>query len=143
MFEFWDKKHIKKTAKEHQCGYCFITIPAGSECFHEAGKPDYDDFYSRYLCPRCSELLDCNPNDLFHDGEYLQEFGIALGELDLTECPTCGSKSTYSEDMSEDGLVLHCICEMCDTKYDVDISAKALLKKAGWPVSEKEDSLKK
>ena len=126
--EFWKSTWVKKSRKPHYCLLCGINIPVGSRCSYEKGVGD-GYFNSYYLCERCRDVIDGTHEIWLCDNELADGFLDGVVDLGMIFCPRCHECGYHDLNLSEDGLVLHVECDECDLKYDIDVSADALINK--------------
>lgn len=87
MNEFYTSYRIKKTRKEHKCVVCSRMIPKGSAAYKQDGKTD-GEFYSYYLCPTCTKLMDKYPQVIIDDCEGFVEPDILNEYMVHYHCET-------------------------------------------------------
>ena len=90
MSDFYNERKVKKTRKDHRCFGCKVKLPIGSTAFYISGI--YEGvFGSYYLCIKCRDYLDKNPefarngygegdirDAILEDEEWRKQRGIML-----------------------------------------------------------------
>lgn len=60
MIDFCKEREVKRTKKPHKCFGCREKLPIGSNCFYISEVYE-GNFGSHYLCRKCRNYLDKNP----------------------------------------------------------------------------------
>lgn len=64
--DFYNERVVKNTRKDHKCFGCLVKLPIGSNCSYISGVYQ-GDFGAYYLCNKCKDYLDDNP-EVAHEG---------------------------------------------------------------------------